>query len=317
MAHAIESMFYVGETPWHGLGQKLGEAPTTAEAIKQAGLDWSVKTVPLFTAEGKPVPSQATIRETDGSVLGVVGQRYHVLQNEKAFEFFDPFVSSGLVNLETAGSLSDGKRVWILARIASGSDVGIVGDDAIRKFIMLSNSHDGTTSIRVGFTPVRIVCANTLAMAHNSESSALIRLRHTASAGQNLTNLREVMNLANQSFEATAEQFRTLARYDISAKDLRAYVKTVLGHAATPDDQLSSRATNQIDQVEQLFSIGRGQDLPGVRGTVWAAYNAVTEYLTHAATDDADKRYSSLWFGGNAQRNTVALVEALKLAKAA
>lgn len=315
MAHEVESMFFVGETPWHGLGQRLTDAPNVSEAIKQAGLDWFVKTVPLQTiGTNTPVPARATVRESDGSILGVVGERYHVLQNSDAFKFFDPMVESGLVTLETAGSLQNGKRVWILARIGGDSDMDIIKGDAVRKFIMLSNSHDGTLAVRVGFTPVRIVCANTLAMAHTDGQSAIVRLRHHSSVARNLDALREAMNLANQSFEATADQFRLLAQRQINANDLRKFVKIVLGHEHTEDKDLSTRTQNQIDTIETLFVGGRGADLPGVRGTVWAAYNAVTEFLSHAANSNGDKRYASLWFGENAKRNQLALDVALKLA---
>jgi phage/plasmid-like protein (TIGR03299 family) len=317
MAHQIESMFYVGETPWHGLGNKLTSAPTVEEAIKQAGLDWAVHTRPIFLADGREVPAMATVRATDGTILGVVGQRYQPLQNKDAFQWFDPLVSNGLVDLETAGSLNDGKRVWILARITQGSDLGIVGEDVIRKFILLSNSHDGTLAVRVGFVPIRVVCANTLAMAHDNAQSTLIRLKHSKAIVKNLEGLREIINVANQSFEATAEQFRLLASKQINVKDLHNYVKVVLGHEKTEDADLSSRAENSIQNVIQLFETGRGNTLPGVKGTVWAAYNAVTEYLTHDANDNADKRYNSLWFGGNAARNKTALERAVEYAKAA
>jgi phage/plasmid-like protein (TIGR03299 family) len=311
-------MFFVGETPWHGLGTRLQEAPTVADAIKEAGLDWGVKTVRLYTADGKEAPARATVRETDGRVLGAVGERYTVLQNAEAFKFFDPFVSSGLVNLETAGSLRDGQRIWILARIVDGgSDVEITKGDAVRKFLMLSNSHDGSMAVRVGFTPVRIVCANTLAMAHHSGGSMLIRLRHHSAVNANLEALRETISLANRSFEATAEQYRFLASRQINSADLEKYVKTVLEVQPDADGKLSSRAQNQVDSILQLFDAGRGNNMPGVRGTLWAAYNAVTEYLTHAASGNADKRYASLWYGANAQRNTAALETALLIAKAA
>jgi phage/plasmid-like protein (TIGR03299 family) len=201
----------------------------------------------------------------------------------------------------------------VLARInEGGSDTEIVKGDAVRKFLMLSNSHDGTTSVRVGFTPVRIVCANTLAMAHTS-GSALIRLRHSSSVAANLDALRETINVANKSFEATAMQYRALASKQINRADLEQYIKIVLGQGATKTEDLSTRTKNQIDEIVTLFDHGRGNNMLGVRGTVWAAYNAVTEYLTHANGSDADKRYSSLWFGTNAVRNSTALAEALKL----
>jgi phage/plasmid-like protein (TIGR03299 family) len=313
MAHEIESNFFVGETPWHGLGIKLDEAPSIQAAIMAAGLDWSVDLKPVYLEDGSLIEcAKATTRSSDGSVLGVVGTRYKPLQNSDAFNFFNPFVENGLCTLETAGSLSFGKKVWILARIG-GSDLPIVGDDVIRKFILLSNSHDGTVSVRVGFTPVRVVCANTLAMAHENGASQLIRIRHSNNTVTDLTKLQEVMNLANQSFEATAMQYRALASKTINSADLRKYIKVVLG-VEEEEDKESTRAKNQIAEVIELFENGRGSQLIGVKGTVWAAYNAATEYLSHSAGRNADSRYNSLWFGENFNRNKTALDEALKLA---
>lgn len=316
MAHQIESMFYIGQTPWHGLGNRVFEAPSIAAAIKQSGLDWQVGLRPLFTADGRQVPNMATVRETDNKILGVVGPRWQPLQNDQAFAFFDPLVESKLVTLETAGSLQEGRRVWVLARIngGGGSDVKIVGDDIIRKFVLLSNSHDGTLAVRVGFTPVRVVCANTLAMAHDASESKLIRLIHSKAVVANLESLRGAMNLANQQFEATVDQFRALAGKQVNHRDLREYVKVVLGHGKTADEQISTVTENRIAEVISLFEHGRGHDLPGVKGTVWAAYNAVTEYFSHVVhADDADTRYTSLWYGNNAKRNRDALDAALTL----
>jgi phage/plasmid-like protein (TIGR03299 family) len=318
MAHQVESMFYVGETPWHKLGTVLPEAPTIREAIVAAGLDWTVSTRALYLNQGDKMvavdDAKAIVRDSDNSCLGVVGSRYVPLQNDVSFDFFQPFVDSKLVQLETAGSLQNGKKIWVLARIVDkGSDIQIAGDDVVRKFIMLSNSHDGSTAIRVGFTPVRIVCANTLKAAHNSDVSRLLRIRHTRNAQSALMDIQNAVDLINQEFSATAELYRSMASKQINKNDLKAYVKVVLGHTMA-DDQLSTRAKNQIDRVISLFEYGRGNNLPGVKGTVWAAYNAVTEYLTHEATSDADKRYSSLWFGQNSARNELALNEAMKLA---
>lgn len=355
MAHLLENMFYVGQTPWHGLGVSVQDAPSVAEAIKLAGLDWAVRkesiylgtnATPIgttvsaaeFSAQeyadhrlmtGRPVDApiaqrdgqeitshKALIRATDGACLGVVGNRYTPLQNSEAFSFFDPLVQSGLVELETAGSLAGGRRIWILARI-KGEDITIVGKDTVRRYVLLSNSHDGTTSVRAGFSPVRVVCANTLSMSQNSSASSLIRLRHSHDVAKNLESVREILNLANKTFEATAEKYRFLASKTINAADLRKYVKIVLGHEATEDKDLSARASNQIDNVVRMATFGRGQQLDGVGGTLWAAYNGVTEFLTHEASKDADKRYNALWFGQNAVRSATALNLALDMAKTA
>lgn len=316
MTAQVEQMFYRGETPWHGLGNRIIEIPTIEEAIAAAGLDWQVELKQLYTKDGIEAPGKATVRSSDNSILGVVGSRYTPLQNKDAFKWFQPFLDQQFVELETAGSLADGKRVWILAKI-KGDDLVVVGDDIIRKYILLSNSHDGTTAVRLGFTPVRVVCANTEAYAIGHAESRLLRVRHSASAVQNLDNIRGIMNLANQEFEATTEQYRFLASKEISYSDLKKYVKIVLGHSQTEDKDLSTRAKNQIEKVISLFEYGKGNQMKDVKGTYWAAYNGVTEYLSHEAGANADKRYQSLWFGANAQKNKFALDQATEFAKAA
>ena len=154
MAHAIENvngkdcMFYVGETPWHGLGQKLDENPSISEAMVAASLDWEVGLKDLFTSEGTPVPARATYRKTDGSILGVVGPRYTPLQNSDAFDWFQPFLDANECSLHTAGSLHEGQKVWVLAKL-NRDNCEIVPGDTVQKFILLSNSHDGTVGVGV------------------------------------------------------------------------------------------------------------------------------------------------------------------------
>ena len=196
MPAAVEKMMFVGETPWHGLGNQLDEAPTIGEAIDASGLDWEVGLKPLQTTDGTPVSHRATYRKTDGSILGVVGPRYTPLQNRDAFDWFQPFLDAGECNLHTAGSLHSGQKVWVLAQLNRDNSEIVKGDE-VCKFILLSNSHDGTTAIRVGYTPIRVVCVNTLAAAHSKHSgSKLIRIRHTRSSKNNLENVRDIMDLS-------------------------------------------------------------------------------------------------------------------------
>ena len=314
MVAAVETMFYVGETPWHGLGEKLESAPTVRDAILQSGLDWEVGLKDLFTADGQQVPARATIRSTDNTVLGVVGPRYVPLQNKDAFDWFEPFVESGEASLHTAGSLQEGKKIWVLAQI-NRDNSEIVRGDEVAKFLMLSNSHDGTTAIRVGFTPIRIVCANTLAMAHSASASKLIRVRHTQSSRINLDRLREIMDTINGQFEATAEQFRFLASRNFNAADVRKYVKTVLGVERVIDADLPTRTKNTMDKIFELIDNER-QSLPGVRGTYWAAYNGVNEYFNYHQGRNNDNRMNSLWFGPTLTENRNALDLALDFAMA-
>ena len=314
MAHAVEQMMFVGETPWHGLGNQLDEAPTVSEAISAAGLDWEVGLKDLFTQEGTPVPARATYRKTDNSILGVVGPRYTPLQNVDAFDWFQPFIDAGECALHTAGSLHEGQKVWVLAQL-NRDNSEIVRGDEVCKFILLSNSHDGTTAIRVGYTPIRVVCANTLAWAHSNRNSQLIRIRHTRSSKSNLENVRDIMDNINAGFEATADQFRFLASKNFNQGDVRRYVKTMLDIEGTVDDDIKTRTRNIMDDILTRIE-GPKQSATGVRGTWWAAYNGFNEYLNYAKGRTEDNRLDSLWFGLNANDNIKALTKAVEFANA-
>lgn len=315
MVAAVETMFYVGRTPWHGLGVKLDSPPTVAEAIRESGLDWRVGLKDLFTRDGVAVPARATIRESDGQILGVVGPRYIPTQNADAFEWFTPFIETGEAAFHTAGSLQDGQKIWVLAQI-NRTPSEIVRGDEVAKFVMLSNSHDGTTAIRVGFTPIRIVCANTLAMAHSARASKLIRIRHTQSSVVNLEKVRDIMNLVDAEFEATAEQYRFLATRNFNYSDVRKYVKTILGVGNVEDSELKTRTKNTMDKIFEMIENER-QSLPGVRGTWWAAWMGYNEYLNYEQGRNNDNRMNSLWFGPGVGENISALNLALEFANAA
>jgi len=310
----VETMFYTGATPWHGLGEKLEEAPTISEAIEQSGLNWEVGTKDLVTVDGQPVPARATYRKSDNSILGVVGPRYVPLQNKDAFEWFQPFVDAGECSLHTGGSLSDGQKVWVLAQLNRDPSTVVAGDE-VHKFILLSNSHDGTTAIRVGYTPIRVVCVNTLAFAHNHADSKLLRIRHTRSAQGKLDNVRDIMDNINAQFEATAEQYRFLASRDFNQRDVQKYVKVLLGIDKKPEEDIKTRTRNIMDEI--LFTIeGPKQSMPGVRGTWWAAYNGFNEYLNYSKGRNTSNRLESLWFGQNGTDNNKALQLATEFANA-
>lgn len=310
----VETMMFVGETPWHGLGEKLDENPTITEAITASGLDWEVGTRDLFTDEGKRVPAKATYRKTDGSILGVVGPRYTPLQNRDAFDWFQPFLDEGECSLHTAGSLSDGQKVWVLAQLNRDPSEIVQGDE-VQKFILLSNSHDGTTAIRVGYTPIRVVCVNTLAFAHSHKDSQLLRIRHTRSSKTALDNVRDIMDNINEQFEATAEQYRFLASRDFNQNDVRKYVKTLLGIEKKAPEDIKTRTQNILDEILATIE-GPKQSMPGVRGTWWAAYNGFNEYLNYSKGRNANNRMESLWFGQNGNENRDALNTALEFANA-
>ena len=310
----VENMFYTGAEPWHGLGEKLEQAPTISEAITASGLDWEVGLKDLFTRDGEEVPARATYRKSDNSILGVVGPRYVPLQNREAFDWFQPFIDNGEASLHTGGSLSHGQKVWVLAQLNRDPSEIVPGDE-VQKFILLSNSHDGKTAIRVGYTPIRVVCVNTLAYAHSHADSKLLRIRHTRSAKTNLDNVRDIMDNINAGFEATAEQFRFLASRDFHQGSVRQYVKTMLGVEKKPEGDLKTRTLNTINTVLRTIH-GPKQDMPGVRGTWWAAYNGYNEWLNYERGRTTNNRLESLWFGQAGTDNNRALQLATQYADA-
>jgi phage/plasmid-like protein (TIGR03299 family) len=313
MSHEIETMFYFGSTPWHKLGTPLttDDLYDWQSACVKSGLDWEAELVPLLTADTQAkVEHQAVRRKSDNRILGVVGPKYHVLQNRAAFQWFQPFLDAREASLNTAGSLCEGSRVWVLAKLNRDPLVITPGDE-VEKFILLSHGHDGSLAVRVGFTPIRVVCANTLALAHRADASKLIRLKHTKDLHENLANVREVMNVANQEFEATAEQYRLLARKSINQADLRRYVKTVL---KVEGDKISTRMKNTIEEILGKCESGKGNDFPSVRGTLWTAYNGFNEWLAYDRGHNQQNRLNSLWFGDSANVNRFALETALAMA---
>lgn len=311
MAHLVESMMYVGQTPWHGLGRKIpdGKKLSVREAIVAAKLDWQVELRRLFIEGLEEVQSgildqYAVCRTSDNAFLGIVGPGYVPLQNEDALQWFQPFLDAGEASLETAGSLKGGRYVWALAKIRDGN-MTVGKRDSVAHYILLSNAHDGSVTVRVGFTPIRVVCNNTLTLAHDSKASKLLRVKHTLNLHDNLKLVREIMNVARGEFNATVGQYRHLQRRSIDAAGLEKYVRVVF--------DLSCKSSRElIPNIIYLFENGRGNREAG--RTYWGAYNAVTEYLNYFRGRTQDNTLSSLWFGESAQINRQALAVALKMA---
>jgi phage/plasmid-like protein (TIGR03299 family) len=316
MSHEVEKMVFAGEVPWHGLGTEIDDATSFWDAFELAGLDWAVDTKPLFTEDGEKVTHRASYRTSDGRILGIVGPRWTPLQNRDAFEIFEPLVEAGDMQIHTAGSLRNGERIWALCQLNQDNSEIVPGDE-IAKFTLLSNGHDGKLAVHFGFTPIRVVCANTESLARGSEASKLIRVRHSRFVKENVQAVRDVMNLASQEFEATAEQYRYLASKGISVADLDKYIKIVMGLDEKLEDEISTRSKNISIQIAQLFENGQGADIPGVSGTYWGAYNAVTEYLNYSKGRTPNNRMDSIWFGQNSMMSQKALDTALEMSNSA
>ena len=318
MSANINSMMYVGEKPWHGLGKRLENAATSAEAIAAAGLSWQVAKKPLFLEGGKEVPKVfATVREDNGSVLGVVGNVYRPLQNKDAFSFFDAVVGVKEAMYHTAGALGDGGCVWILAKLPGL--IRVVGDDVTEKYLLLINRHDGLGSVTVMPTAIRVVCKNTIAIALGGHE-AKAKIRHTATLGLRVEEVRQQLGIINAKFGIFEQAAQRLAAVNLNGRAFENYLKAV-GVAPTNMGAATTRAKNIMDEVTQLFEQGKGAEMPGARGTAWGAFNAVVEYADYVRSTrgkDADAgltaRAKSILFGTGAALKQKAWDEAIKLA---
>lgn len=288
------SMMYVGDVPWHKLGTKLDRPATAAEAIEAANLGFTVEKIPLKTqALDLPVESYfATVRDDTNQVLGVVGSRYVPIQNVEAFNSFDALVGEGEAIYHTAGALGKGERIWLLAKLPDY--IRVKGNDLVEKFLLLTNSHDGSSVVRVKLTPVRVVCENTLSFAL-SGSDQEVRIRHTAHASERMKEAHEILGLTNKLYEELDHIFNQMSSTRIDGRVLTDYVKKVFPDP--PTNGHPHRKSPVREKVFELAHVGKGTDL--APGTLWGAYNAVTEYVDYyrQLTADDSTRLKSMWFG--------------------
>ena len=194
----VETMFSVRETPWHGLGRIIMDAPASREALELAGLDWQVESRNIYSGTGAMIPGyRANVRSTDDAVLGVVSDRYRIVQNEEAFQFTDDLLGEG-VTYETAGSLQGGKKVWMLARLPRKY---LIAGDQVVPYLVIFNSHDGSSGVKVAMTPIRVVCQNTLNLALNTAKRSWTA-RHTENVLLRVQDARETLQLdSNKLYE--------------------------------------------------------------------------------------------------------------------
>lgn len=294
MAHIVETMFYVGETPWHGLGREIKEYPTSEEAIKFAGLDWDVVPKPIYDANGVIIPGyKVNTRSSDGKALGVVTDRYKIVQNREAFAFTDALLGEG-VKYETAGSLASGKRVWMLARMEGTT----LAEETIDPYLVFTNTHDGTGAVRVAICPVRVVCANTLNLALASASRHW-SCAHKGDINGKLEEARFTLANADRYLETLEEEFGELKLKKVTETQVRAMTDELL---KIEFDSLYKKATSKIidlgdvrarEKAEEKLNRKKSDilqiyfDKPDLRGTEHTAFrwvNAVSDYATH--TDD-------------------------------
>lgn len=310
----INSMFYYGDKPWHKLGVEVEKALTSAEAIEAAGLNWEVKKTPVYFQHGRKYQRvngrYVTVRQDNQVPLGSVGQVYQVLQNREAFSFFDAVVGVKEAMYHTAGALGAGERVWLLAKLPGY--IKTKGDDVTEKFLLLANAHDGSGAVQVMFTPIRVVCQNTLNMAIESASNR-VAIRHTTGMTTKMESVQEDLGIINNKFALLETISQQMAKRYFKKADLESYIKK---SGLIPNkEENTPRANNIMEEVSRLFETGKGANLPSAKGTMWGAFNAVVEYVDHVRNKDSGERAESLLFGSGAQIKQRAFNTALELVK--
>ena len=226
----------------------------------------------------------------------MVGKDYTPLQNREAFQFFDPIVGQNAAIYHTAGALGQGERVWILAKLPG--HIRVVGEDISEKYLLLSNSHDGKSSVQIKFTPVRVVCQNTLTIALND--GAVCRVVHHADVRDKLKQAHQMLGLINERFDDMEETFQAMSRVKMDSNRLSEYLATVYPEVKEPEKM--ELVQRDRSWSEYFFDQGRGNRLPGVAGTLWAAFNGVTEWQDHRKSrQNENQRLVSSWFGGSYQ----------------
>lgn len=276
MAANVESMFYVRTAPWHGLGVRVEESLNSEDALRVAGLDWKVKQQNIMTSDLKEIQGyKANVREDNDTVLGVVTDRYKVVQNEEAFAFTDSLISHG-VTYETAGSLSEGRRIWILAKLP---DSYILADEKVDPYIVFSNSHDGTGAIKAAMTPVRVVCQNTLNLALN-DAKRIWTTIHTGDIKQKLDEARSTLLMAGQYMGALSREVEELSMIKVTDKKVMQFIDELLKMPDEPTDlQRTNIARLRADITHRYFD---APDLRLLPKNGWRFINAVSDFATHA-----------------------------------
>ena len=276
MAANVESMFYVRETPWHGLGTKVLEAPASKDALQLAGLNWRVMQEPIYTAMEELVDGyKANVRDSDRKVLGVVTDRYRVIQNDEAFAFTDGLLGEG-VKYETAGSLQGGRKVWLLAHMPHEY---IISGERISPYLLFSNTHDGSGAIKVALTPIRVVCQNTLnlALAGAKRSWSMI---HTGDIKEKMQEAKDTLFLAEKYMDELGKEFEALRMKKLTDKQVMEYIEILLPieDGSTPQQEKNMKRLREDMKIRYFDA----PDLQEVGKNAYRFVNAVSDFATHA-----------------------------------
>ena len=310
MAANVETMFYTREKPWHGLGTMVAEAPNSKDALRLAGLNWKVLQEPVYTENKELIQGyKANVRDTDRKVLGVVTDRYKVIQNEEAFAFTDALLGEG-VRYETAGSLQEGRRVWMLARLPREF---IIGGERISPYMVFSNTHDGSGAVKTALTPIRVVCNNTLNLALRTAKRSWSMI-HTGDISGKIEEAKNTLLLADEYMTALGQEFENLRKIKLSEKQVLDYIKSLL-----PMEEnyslLQKRGVEKL-RADMKMRYFDAPDLKDVGNNGYRFVNAVSDFATHSTPRRKTANYKENIFARTADGNPM-IDRAYQLVKAA
>lgn len=340
MSHEIDqstgktAVFVTGEPPWHGLGTVIKQAATSQEAIVLAGLNWEVEQWPLITSRGgemKPIVNHlANVRADTQRVLGVVSRRYRLFQNAEAFDFMDALVGEKLAMFETAGSLADGRRIWLLARLPG--EYRAAADDVVKPYVLLTNNHDGSGPLRMVPTTIRVVCQNTLLLALGEAGQTGVTIRHAGDLATRVAEARQKLGIISQRMQRFADELQLLSTAPVRSSSLEEYFRHLSSRAVAPISDTRKAGQPQIDLIRR-----RREDvlrqwhenfehptnaLTGMRHTWWGAYNAISQWTDHQKPYRGrgiharrENRLNSIWFGESDRLKQLAFESARSLAQ--
>jgi phage/plasmid-like protein (TIGR03299 family) len=315
MAHLIETnattgmaeIAYVGQKPWHGLGQELNPEADIDTWSKMAGLDWEAKVSPVRfqpfneVQDSLRVHGQNVVYRSDTfAPLGLVTNRYKLHQPKDVLDFFNVLMQSAGFKLEVAGAIKGGKRIWALAN--TNKEACVLGDDAVRGYLLLSTSFDGSTATVGQFTSVRVVCNNTLSAADNEVAPSRFNITHGREFDASL--MRDKLGLVVSGFDGMMDKYRHLARQQVGVTFVKDFLTNLFPANFDPKtaEFKPSRGYNKV--LELFEGKGMGADLQGAGGTRWGLLNAVTQYIDHDKGHNVDSRMNNAWFGnGNRMKS--------------
>ena len=290
MASNVETMFYVRQKPWHGLGTEIKNAPTSEDALVYAGLDWTVLQKNVYSEDGNLIPGcKANIRNTDKASLGIVSDKYKVIQNTQAFAFTDALIGENC-QYETAGSINNFRTTWLLARLEPKKIMG----DEYNNFLCFMNSFDGSTAVKVCVTPIRVVCQNTLNLAL-ARAKRTFSMKHIGDMSKKFKEAEQVLNLSSEYLVNVEKTYEELARKRISTIQFDSFLKQLFPIAE--DEKNTRKETTAVMNRNAVRKCYEVDDLDNFKGTAFGVVNAVSDMISHSKPMRMTDSYYGNLFG--------------------